>query len=485
MTEEGMKGSRDAYDTLKQACLRTMGIKESNASIHSLCFWHTSMDQKLPILTVRRLNLQYVINPSHNVGKSHFCGNEKNIFDFPHNYGWARKKTSDMNRQGISKSMEESLEHICEKHDELVKQLADVNSALSTQDLAKLGKEASELESIVENVREWKRLRRELEEVISLCSVRSIKQGSSTVAVSEDVDQNISEEDRDFIELAMEERAQLEARLPDLEQSLMLSLLPKDTADSRGVVLEVRAGTGGEEACLFAGELFRMYERYASMQGWKFEVAEFSASDLGGCKLASATISSPSNESGVFGKLKFESGVHRVQRVPATESGGRVHTSAASVAVLPVAEEVDIQVRDEDLRIDVYRAGGAGGQHVNTTNSAVRITHIPTGITVSIQDERSQHKNKAKAMTVLRTRLFDAEKRRVQAAASSARKALIGSGDRSERIRTYNFPQGRITDHRIGLTEHDIQSMMDGNKLNIFIEALQVEHQTELLHSSY
>lgn len=280
-------------------------------------------------------------------------------------------------------------------------------------------------------------------------------------------------------ELAQEERAAAVAQLPEQERSLLLSLLPRDAVDDRGIILEVRAGTGGDEACLFAGDLFRMYERYSALHGWKFEVLENSPSDLGGVKMASAAVSG----SGVFRRLKFESGVHRVQRVPATETSGRVHTSAASVAVLPQAEDVDVEIRDDEIRIDVYRAGGAGGQHVNTTNSAVRITHLPTGLSVAIQDERSQHKNKAKALKVLRARLYDAERRRSSAAQSSARREQIGSGDRSERVRTYNFPQGRVTDHRVGVTEHGMAAVLGGEKLDSFIEALMVQHQADLLAS--
>jgi peptide chain release factor 1 len=281
--------------------------------------------------------------------------------------------------------------------------------------------------------------------------------------------------------LAQDEARALAAALPALERALLLSLLPRDAADSRGALLEVRSGTGGEEACLFAGELFRMYERYAAARGWRFEVAEMSESDLGGCRLASATVSAAGGGGGVYGRLKFESGVHRVQRVPATESGGRLHTSAASVVVLPEADEVDVEVRDEDLRIDVYRAGGAGGQHVNTTNSAVRVTHLPTGLAVCIQDERSQHKNKAKALKVLRARLADAARRAAAAAQSAERRGQAGSGDRSERVRTYNFAAGRVTDHRVGVTEHGMEAVMGGERLDAFVDALRLQHQADLL----
>lgn len=426
---------------------------------------------------------------------------------FPSLSGWNQlqrkcmggsSSSSSSSRSMISIGMEERLERICRRHEELVEQLMGDRTSLTPQQLAKLGKEASDLEDIVEKVKMWKKAKHELQDLFSLrpSGISNLPEGKdkyvgrqhdsqrlSTEAGSSDSLVSMDEEDEDFLDLVEEERAILEKKIPHIERELILSLLPKDEADARGVVIEVRAGTGGEEACLFAGELFRMYERYVALHGWKFELAEFTTSDLGGCKLAIATVSSQYGSGGVFGRLKFESGVHRVQRVPSTESGGRVHTSAASVAILPIAEEVDLDIRDDDLRIDVYRSGGAGGQHVNTTNSAVRITHIPTGTTVCIQDERSQHKNKAKALTVLRSRLFDAERRRIDAETSFARRALIGSGDRSERIRTYNFPQGRVTDHRISLTEHDVQGILTGEKLDIFVEALQLQHQADLLGS--
>jgi peptide chain release factor 1 len=253
--------------------------------------------------------------------------------------------------------------------------------------------------------------------------------------------------------------------------------LPRDAADERAAMLEVRAGTGGDEAALFAGDLLRMYQRYADIQGWKFELISASASELGGYKEAVASISGP----GVFARLKFESGVHRVQRVPVTESGGRIHTSAATVAVLPEAEDVDVQIDDKDLRIDVYRSSGPGGQSVNTTDSAVRITHLPTGLVVIQQDEKSQHKNKAKALKVLRTRLFEMERERLANERAGARRSMVGSGDRSERIRTYNFPQGRITDHRINLTRHNLDEVLEGPGLTDFIDALISEDEAERL----
>lgn len=365
----------------------------------------------------------------------------------------------------ISPAIEAQLQSICDRHAHLSEQLGgERSSQLSPREIASINKELSSLDPVVCAAGEWRRAKAYQSELAALA--------------------NDPSEDEAIRHLAREEQESTLERVPHMERELLLSLLPQDDDDERGVVLEVRAGTGGEEASLFAAELFRMYERYAVVKGWKFEVAEYSSSDMGGCKIASATVSaggsSKAVKGGVYGRLKFESGVHRVQRVPATESGGRVHTSASSVVVLPQAGDVDVAVKDEDLRIDVYRAGGAGGQHVNTTNSAVRVTHLPSGLSVSIQDERSQHKNKAKALGVLRARLFDMERRRAAAAQSSARRQQIGSGDRSERVRTYNFPQGRVTDHRVGVTEHDIELVMNG-ELDAFVEALRVQHQAELL----
>ena len=277
--------------------------------------------------------------------------------------------------------------------------------------------------------------------------------------------------------LAAEEVARIKGELPEAEQQLAIAMLPRDSADVRPAMLEIRAGTGGDEAALFAADLFRMYERYAAEQGWRVEVISANASDIGGFKEIVANVAGQ----GVFAKLKFESGVHRVQRVPVTESGGRIHTSAATVAVLPEPDEVDVQVEDKDLKIDIYRASGAGGQHVNTTDSAVRITHLPTGLVVICQDERSQHKNKAKAMQVLRTRLYEKMRDEAQGAEAEARKAMVGSGDRSERIRTYNFPQGRVTDHRINLTLHRLPEILEGPGLGELIDALMAEDQAKRL----
>ncbi|XP_021611916.1 peptide chain release factor 1, mitochondrial isoform X2 [Manihot esculenta] len=286
-------------------------------------------------------------------------------------------------------------------------------------------------------------------------------------------------EDKDMLDMANEELSQATEEEKRLQNLLLKSLLPSDDADERDCILEVRAGTGGEEASLFAMDVFKMYERYSQKKGWKYEVVDITASDLKGYKEASAAISG----AGVFGKLKFESGIHRVQRVPVTEKSGRIHTSAVSVAILPQADEVDVQLRNEDLRIDTYRSGGSGGQHANTTNSAVRVTHLRTGITVSIQDERSQHMNKAKALKVLCAKLYEMERLRIQMTRSKLRSEQVGSGDRSERIRTYNFPQGRVTDHRVGITHHGIDGVMQGECLDVFIDALLLQQEMNAIAS--
>ena len=281
----------------------------------------------------------------------------------------------------------------------------------------------------------------------------------------------------DVAALAEEEIGPLDSKIEELERQLKVQLLPKDSADEKSAILEVRAGTGGEEAALFASDLFRMYQRYADAHGWKVAIISASESSTGGYKEIIANITGK----GVFARLKFESGVHRVQRVPETEAQGRIHTSAATVAVLPEAEEVDIKIDEKDLRIDVFRASGPGGQSVNTTDSAVRITHMPSGLVVSQQDEKSQHKNKAKAMKVLRARLYDLERAKLDAERSQTRRSQIGTGDRSQRIRTYNFPQGRVTDHRIGLTLHSLDLVLEGRGLDEIIDALITEHQTSQL----
>ncbi|WP_260925495.1 peptide chain release factor 1 [Novosphingobium sp. 9] len=289
--------------------------------------------------------------------------------------------------------------------------------------------------------------------------------------------QSLADPDPEMRALAEEEVLRLKGELPEVERQLALAMLPRDAADVRPAMLEIRAGTGGDEAALFAADLYRMYERYAAEQGWRVEMVSANASDVGGFKEVVANVTG----SGVFARLKFESGVHRVQRVPVTESGGRIHTSAATVAVLPEPSEVDVQIEDKDLKIDIYRASGAGGQHVNTTDSAVRITHLPTGIVVTCQDERSQHKNKAKAMQVLRARIYEKMRDEAQGAEAEARRAMVGSGDRSERIRTYNFPQGRVTDHRINLTLHRLPEVLEGTGLGELVDALIAEDEAKRL----
>jgi peptide chain release factor 1 len=283
--------------------------------------------------------------------------------------------------------------------------------------------------------------------------------------------------DADLKTLASEELEALNRRVPALERDLQLLLLPRDSADSSSAIIEIRAGTGGDEASLFAGDLLKMYTRYAQLQGWKAELLSLSESDLGGVKEAVLAVEGE----GAYARLKFESGVHRVQRVPVTEGSGRIHTSAATVAVLPEPEDVDVNLDDRDLRIDVYRASGAGGQHVNKTESAVRVTHIPSGIVVAMQEEKSQHKNRAKAMKILKARLFEAERERTERARAAERKGLVGSGDRSERIRTYNFPQGRVSDHRINLTLYKLDRILSGDDLSDIIDALVTEDQASRL----
>jgi peptide chain release factor 1 len=352
-------------------------------------------------------------------------------------------------------SFAQKLNKVLDRFYELRDQLA--SGTIEPQEFAKVSKEYSDLGHVADAILELNRATTELAELELMLKDPTL--------------------DAEMRSLAHQEWEALKEALPHKEHQIKVLLLPKDADDERNAILEVRAGTGGEEASLFAGELLRMYQRYAAHQGWNFELLSTSETGLGGIKEASASISGK----GVFSRLKFESGVHRVQRVPETEAGGRIHTSAATVAVLPEVEDVDIHIDEKDLQIDVYRASGAGGQHVNTTDSAVRITHIPTGVVVTQQDERSQHKNRAKAMKILRARLYEAERIKKEAERAASRKSQVGSGDRSERIRTYNFPQGRVSDHRINLTLYKIQAIMEGEALDELLDALIAEDQAARL----
>jgi peptide chain release factor 1 len=351
-------------------------------------------------------------------------------------------------------SLDAKLDKVVRRHSELRDALG--NPDLPGGDVARLSKEYSDLTPVVESIGALRKAQAEMADLTPLAADGG---------------------DPEMRALAQAELQALKETLPRLEQAVKLMLLPKDEADARNAILEVRAGTGGEEAALFAADLFRMYQRYAAQRGWRFEVMDVSETGLGGFKEAFASITGRD----VFHRLKFESGVHRVQRVPATEGSGRIHTSAATVAVLPEAEEVDIHIDEKDLRIDVFRSSGPGGQSVNTTDSAVRITHLPTGLVVSQQDEKSQHKNKAKALKVLRARLYERERQAREAERAASRKSQVGSGDRSERIRTYNFPQGRVSDHRIDVTLYKIDKVMAGEALDEFIDALIAEDQAAKL----
>jgi peptide chain release factor 1 len=333
----------------------------------------------------------------------------------------------------------------------------DLAAALPAETYVKLSREFAELAPVVEAVRSYRAAKRELDDLTSLIADPTT--------------------DPEMRSIAEAERPQVEARRVELERQLRLALVPKDAMDERNVILEIRAGTGGDEAALFAGNLFRMYERYAAEQGWKVEIVTASEGSMGGYKEIVAEI----RGRGAFAKLKYESGVHRVQRVPDTEASGRIHTSTATVAVLPEAEDVDVAINDTDLKIDTLRSSGAGGQHVNKTESAVRVTHIPSGIIVMMQEDRSQHRNRAKALAVLRTRLYDLQRQKQDAARAAERRGQVGTGDRSERIRTYNYPQGRVSVHRINQTLYKLPQILEGEALGEIIDALVAENQAAQL----
>jgi len=342
-------------------------------------------------------------------------------------------------------SIESRLQQITDRHAELTALMS--SGELEGDQFVAVSKEYADLEPVVAAIHDYTATQKEIADLRDMAS------------------------DPEMGEIAKEELKELEPKLPALEQAVKIALIPKEKTDSRNAILEIRAGTGGDEAALFASDLFTMYKGFAAANGWRVEVDSTSANDIGGYKEIVCTISG----NNVFSKMKYESGGHRVQRVPETESGGRIHTSAATVAVLPEAEDVDVEIRTEDLRIDTFRSQGAGGQHVNTTDSAVRITHIPTGVVAESQDGRSQHKNKEKAMSVLRSRILEAEMEKAAAERADDRKLQVGSGDRSQRIRTYNFPQGRVTDHRIGLTVHNLTGVLSGEGLMEITDALVTE----------
>ena len=349
---------------------------------------------------------------------------------------------------------QDKLDLILRRHDEISGRLAENPDATT---FVALSRELAGLESVTAAIREYRGQARELDGIALMLDDASL--------------------DPEMRDLADEERRTGQARLDELALGLQVALLPKDAADEKSAILEIRAGTGGDEAALFAGDLFRMYQRYAEDHGWRVEIVSASEGTAGGYKEIIAEVEG----AGVFAKLKFESGVHRVQRVPDTETQGRIHTSAATVAVLPQAEEVDVDVNEADLKIDTMRAQGSGGQHVNKTESAIRITHVPSGVVIFVQEERSQHKNRARAMALLRARLYDMERQKLDSERSADRKSQVGSGDRSERIRTYNFPQGRLTDHRINLTLYKLEKIVTGEALDEVIDALTTEHQAALL----
>ncbi|NQV98473.1 MAG: peptide chain release factor 1 [Rhodospirillales bacterium] len=352
-------------------------------------------------------------------------------------------------------SLDENLSRVLARHEELSSLMSSATMP-SAEDFVKLSREYSELTPVVEGITKLREVESELDDLRSM------------------MDDPAS--DSEMREMAAAEHRVLQAKLPKLARDVQMLLVPKDEADSKNAILEVRAGTGGDEAALFAADLFRMYQRYAENRRWTVEIMSMNEIGIGGLKEVIASVSGKD----VFARLKFESGVHRVQRVPTTESGGRIHTSAATVAVMPEAEEVDVQIEDKDLRIDVFRASGPGGQSVNTTDSAVRITHIPTGIMVSQQDEKSQHKNKAKGMRVLRARIYERQRQKLDDERAANRRSQVGSGDRSERIRTYNFPDRRVTDHRIGLTLHQLDSILNGD-LDVVIDPLITDDQAQKL----
>ncbi len=352
-------------------------------------------------------------------------------------------------------SFRHKLDKLLARHLELSEKLASPD--INPSDYAKMSKEFSDLTPVAEGIRSLLDTEKQFLELTEMLKDASL--------------------DKEFKELAEVEAQELKESLPNLEHDLKILLLPKDIDDDKNAILEVRAGTGGDEAALFASDLFRMYQRYSEVKGWKFEILAMNDTGIGGLKEASMSISGK----GVFARLKYESGVHRVQRVPETEASGRIHTSAATVAVLPEVEDVDIHIEEKDLIIDTYRASGAGGQHVNTTDSAIRITHVPTGVVVTQQDERSQHKNRAKAMKILRAKIYEAERAKKDAERAASRRSQVGSGDRSERIRTYNFPQGRVSDHRVNLTLYKIDQIMEGQALDDVIDVLIAEDQAAKL----